>query len=244
MSHPTPQSQSGAIAPKSAVRDMFQQIVPRYDLMNHVMTFGMDFRWRALVASIAANRAVRPARTALDVACGTGDIAFAMRRAGIPQVTGLDYTPGMIERARQRALHDPAGPTFMVGDAMQMPFADNRFDAVAISFGLRNLPDYQAAVQEMARVCAPGGKVICLEMTPFRQPILKPLFTLYFEQIVPIIGLVVSGNYRAYKYLPTSTRAFPQADELADMYRAAGLTDVHYTLHGFGAVAMHVGTKF
>lgn len=236
-------SQRGAISSKSDVRTMFDRIVPRYDLMNHVMTFGMDFRWRKMMAKQAAELDERKSERVLDVATGTGDVAFDIRKAGVPEVVGLDVTPGMIDAAKKKAGKRPDGMTFMVGDGMNLPFDDATFDACTISFGLRNMPDYAGSVAEMARVLKPGGRLVCLEMTPFRRPFLGPFFRLYFHQIVPIIGWLLTRDYQAYRYLPESVRAFPHADALAEIFRDAGLEDVKYQLLGFGAVAMHVGTK-
>jgi demethylmenaquinone methyltransferase/2-methoxy-6-polyprenyl-1,4-benzoquinol methylase len=235
--------QKGAISGKDDVRTMFDRIVPKYDLMNHVMTGGMDFRWRKMLAKQAYELDERKSKRVLDVATGTGDVAFEIRKAGVSEVVGLDVSTGMIEEARRKATARGDGLTFVVGDGMNLPFEDGSFDAVTISFGLRNMPDYVESVREMARVLKPGGKLVCLEMTPFRRPFLGPLFKLYFEQIVPIIGWIVSRDYKAYKYLPDSVRAFPPADALVDIFHAAGLENVKYQLLGFGTVAMHSGVK-
>lgn len=235
--------QSGAIASKADVRSMFDKIVPRYDLMNHIMTGGLDIHWRKLVARQAANLDDRKSERVLDVATGTGDLAFAIQDAGVDEVVGLDYSPEMIAKAREKAQKHPDGVTFLVGDAMHLPFDDASFDACTISFGLRNLEDYTGAVREMTRILKPGGRFICLEMTPFRRPILGPLFRFYFETIVPVIGGILSGNLKAYKYLPHSVRSFPSADHLAEICHVAGLEDVRYQVLGFGAIAIHSGTK-
>lgn len=236
-------SQSGAIASGSEIRRLFDNISRRYDLMNHVMTGGMDIHWRKMVAKLAATLDGRSSQRVIDVATGTGDLAFALQDAGVPEVVGLDFSAEMIAKATQKASKRPAGVEFMVGDGMHLPFGDATFDACTISFGLRNMEDYTAAIREMARVLKPGGKFVCLEMTPFRRPFLGPLFTFYFEVVVPVIGGVLSGHLRAYKYLPRSVRSFPSADGLADMCRIAGLGNVQYQLLGFGAVAIHSGTK-
>lgn len=241
---PSQPSQSGAISKQDDVQQMFDSIVPRYDLMNHIMTFGMDFRWRKMMAKHA--RTLQNGELSdfvVDVACGTGDVAFEMERAGVPLVTGLDYSSGMIAEAKRKAEKRKSEVNFIEGDAMHMPFEDEKASAATISFGMRNLPDYTAGVREMARIVKPGGKVICLEATPYHRPILKIPFNVYFNHVLPIIGKVVSGEYEAYKYLPDSVKHFPNPDELADTFREAGLVDVKYNLLGFGSVALHIGVK-
>lgn len=238
------QSQSGAISSKDDVQQMFDSIVPRYDLMNHVMTVGMDFRWRRMVANQAAKmQNGEKSDFVVDVACGTGDVSFELERVGVPLVTGLDYSSGMIAEAKRKAKKRGSEVNFLEGDGMAMPFKDEVASAATISFGMRNLPDYAAGVKEMARIVKPGGKVICLEMTPYHRPILKVPFEFYFGQVVPLIGKLICGEYEAYKYLPDSVKRFPNADELAETFREAGLVDVKYSLLGFGTVAMHVGVK-
>jgi demethylmenaquinone methyltransferase/2-methoxy-6-polyprenyl-1,4-benzoquinol methylase len=229
----------GAIEEWQTVRAMFDRIVPRYDLMNHLMTFGMDIRWRHMIA----NRAAAMGNKALDVACGTGDVALDIRAAGTRKVIGLDFSPVMIEAADAKARQRGSDVDFLVGDAMSLPFADDTFDACTVSFGLRNMPDYTAAIAEMTRVLRPGGKFICLEMTPYRKPVLGRLFSFYFEQIMPLVGGILTGDITAYRYLPKSVAAFPTSTQLIMLMRAAGLTNTHVTTLGFGTVAIHTGVK-
>ncbi|MGC4191343.1 MAG: class I SAM-dependent methyltransferase [Thermomicrobiales bacterium] len=234
----------GAIAAPESVRTMFDRIVPRYDLMNHIMTFGMDIPWRDLVARKAASVDGRGSAHVLDVATGTGDVAFAIRKAGALRVTGLDFSPEMIAAARAKlAKSDVDGVTFVEGDAMALPFPDGTFDATTVSFGLRNMPDYGAAVAEMGRVLRRGGRFLCLEMTPLQNPVLKVPFQAYFERVVPVVGGALSGDRAAYAYLPKSVAAFPPAPELARIMGEAGLVDVQWIGLGFGTVALHIGTK-
>lgn len=234
-----PQRTPGAIEDWQTVRTMFDSIVPRYDLMNHLMTFGMDIRWRHMIAK----RAAAMGNTVLDVACGTGDVALDIHAAGAREVIGLDFSPVMIEAATAKARARNSDVDFLVGDAMALPFTDNTFDACTVSFGLRNMPDYTAAIAEMTRVLRPGGKFICLEMTPFRKPVLGRLFSFYFEQIMPLVGGVLTGDITAYRYLPKSVAAFPTSTQLVMLMRRAGLTNTHVTMLGFGTVAIHTGTK-
>jgi demethylmenaquinone methyltransferase/2-methoxy-6-polyprenyl-1,4-benzoquinol methylase len=239
---PETEQRRGAIQRASDVRRMFDRIVPRYDLVNRIMTGGRDVVWRKMVArQVAAIDTVQG--RVLDVATGTGDLAFAIQDAGIEQVVALDFSAGMIRAAVRKAQHHPSGVSFLVGDGMTLPFADNTFDACTISFGLRNMTDYKAGIREMTRILRPGGRFICLEMTPFQRPLLGPLFRMYFERVVPVVGGVLSGNLRAYRYLPRSVRAFPKAYDLAELMRSTGLDDVRYQLLGFGTVAIHSGSK-
>jgi len=240
--HPEATPGRGAIAQAADVRTMFDRIVPRYDLVNRIMTGGRDVAWRKMVAKqVAAVDAVQ--QHVIDVATGTGDLAFAIQDAGVKQVTGVDFSPEMINAAQRKLARHQPGVTFQVADGMDLPFSDGAFDACTISFGLRNMVDYEAAIREMTRVLRPGGRFICLEMTPFRRPLLGPLFRVYFERLVPVVGGVLSGNLRAYKYLPRSVRSFPRAHDLAELMRHTGLEDVRYQLLGFGTVAIHSGSK-
>jgi demethylmenaquinone methyltransferase/2-methoxy-6-polyprenyl-1,4-benzoquinol methylase len=230
---------SGAIKPDSAVAEMFGRIVRRYDLMNRLMTGGMDVRWRkkAVTAALGAGD-----ERALDVATGTGDLAIALANGGFREVVGIDFSSEMIAAAEAKR-HGRSDITFQVADAMALPFPDNHFDAVTVSFGLRNMKDYQAAITEMTRVVKPGGRWICLELTPYRTPVLGSLFNWYFTRVVPRVGGWLSGDAEAYRYLPTSVAAFPDAKTLLDLMRAAGLVAVEYELLGMGTVALHVGIK-
>lgn len=230
---------AGAIADPAVVRSMFDRIVPRYDLMNHLMTFGMDLRWRKLIARRAAAMGDR----VLDVATGTGDVALDIRTAGASAVVGLDFSPEMIAAAQAKARDRQADVDFLIGNAMALPFPDGSFDACTVSFGLRNMPDYQAAIAEMTRVLRPGGRFICLEMTPYRTPVLGRLFSLYFERIVPLVGGLLSGDVTAYRYLPKSVANFPASTQLVMIMRRAGLTNTHVTMLGGGTVAIHTGVK-
>ena len=229
----------GAIQSGDKVRQMFNRIVPRYDLMNRVMTGGRDVAWR----NIVARQAAASGDDVLDIATGTGDLAFAIRQAGARHVTGTDFSEEMIEAAKRKAPKHGRDVTFRIADALNLPFEDGSFDACTVSFGLRNMTDYDAALREMYRVLRPGGTAIVLEMTPFRRPILGPPFRFYFGKVVPVVGGVLSGSMTAYRYLPSSVDAFPAAHELADMMQEAGFEDVKYQLLGFGTVAIHSGER-
>lgn len=232
-------SRAGALRDERDVRVMFGRIVPRYDVMNRVMTAGQDASWRRLAAKVAVEDG---AAHSLDVATGTGDLAMDLLRAGSGVVVGLDFVPEMIEAARRKS-HDDPRVSFMVGDAMRLPFESESFDACTVSFGLRNMADYQDAIAEMSRVLKQGGRLVCLELTPYRKPLLGRMFGWYFSTIVPLIGGILSGDREAYAYLPASVEGFPDANALAGMMANAGLSGVRWKLLGGGTVALHVGTK-
>lgn len=230
---------TGALESPSTVRAMFDRIAPRYDLMNRLMTAGRDRAWRDLTARAAVGQG---ADLVLDVATGTGDLALALRRAGAVRVIGIDFSEEMIRTAVSKCAGD-AQVSFRQADAMDLPFPNDHFDACTIGFGLRNLPDYQAGLCEMARVIRPGGRLAVLEITPYTNRFLARPFGFYFGTVVPLIGGVVAGDCNAYRYLPRSAAAFPEARELAEMMLAAGLRPVRWRRLGGGTVALHLGIK-
>ncbi len=228
----------------SRIEAMFGGIAPRYDLMNRIMTVGLDGRWRRMAARQAAlGRGDR----ALDACCGTGDLAFSLC-AACPdcEVTGLDFTPAMIARAREKAAARerrglPSVRAFVAGDLLALPFADGEFAAVTVGWGVRNVRDVPRAFREMARVTRPGGRVVCLESTQPPEGAGKRFHEVWMGRVVPLLGRLVTGDPSAYSYLPASVAAFPRADELAAVMAGAGLTHVRHRRLGFGAVALHVG---
>jgi demethylmenaquinone methyltransferase / 2-methoxy-6-polyprenyl-1,4-benzoquinol methylase len=224
---------------------MFDRIVPRYDLMNRLMTGGRDATWRRLAVREALRGRNRAEIRVLDVATGTGDLAIALRDAGADDVIGLDFSAPMLEEAVRKEAKAPGVRriTWVEGDAMSLPFPNQSFDAVTVAFGLRNMPSYPAALREMSRVLRPGGTLACLETTPLHAPALRRVFGWYFTRVVPIVGGLLSGDADAYRYLPASAAAFPDADALGRMMLAAGFRTVRYLRLGLGTVALHVATK-
>lgn len=224
---------------------MFDRIVPRYDLMNRLMTGGRDAYWRRLAVREALRDRDRANVRVLDVATGTGDLALALRDAGTGDVVGLDFSASMLDEAirKEAATAGDRRITWVEGDAMSLPFPDRSFDAVTVAFGLRNMPSYPAALREMSRVMRPGGTLACLETTPLHAPALRRMFDWYFARVVPIVGGLLSGDADAYRYLPASAAAFPDADALGRMMLAAGFTKVRYLRLGLGTVALHVAAK-
>jgi demethylmenaquinone methyltransferase / 2-methoxy-6-polyprenyl-1,4-benzoquinol methylase len=223
--------ESGRLAP-DAVRGMFDRIAPVYDVMNRVMTAGLDRRWRKL----AVAEVVWQGDRVLDACCGTGDLAVEAERRG-GRVVGLDFSERMLERARRKS----GAIEWVQGDALALPFGDGEFDAATVGFGVRNLADLDAGLRELARVLRPGGKLAVLEITRPRG-ILRPFFRLWFDGVVPVLGRVLPGG-EAYTYLPASVRRFPGPDDLSSLLAAAGFEDVRYRMLGGGIVALHVGSR-
>lgn len=222
---------TGVLAP-AEVRAMFDRISPVYDAMNRAMTAGLDRSWRR----IAAEAVVRPGDAVLDACCGTGDLALAAERAG-GKVTGLDFSPEMLVRARRKS----TSVEWVEGDVTGLPFANGSFDAVTVGFGIRNVPDLDAGLAELARVLRPGGRLACLEITR-PDGALRPFFRLWFDGLVPLAGKILPGG-RAYTYLPASVRRFPGPGDLALALRGAGFQEVVWRLLGGGIVALHLGRK-
>lgn len=225
--------------PPGEVQRMFDRIAGPYDTMNRVMTAGLDRRWRELAAQATG---LGHGASALDACCGTGDLTLALAqvvgRGG--QVTGLDFSPQMLERARRKPVEaDAAEISWVQGDATAMPFPDNSFAAVTIGFGLRNLPDPEEGLRELARVVRPGGTVVVLEITQPPSGPLKPFYGIWFNRVVPALGRMLDSS--AYSYLPASVRRFPPPDELGRMFWRAGMRDVRYRLLASGIVALHTG---
>jgi demethylmenaquinone methyltransferase/2-methoxy-6-polyprenyl-1,4-benzoquinol methylase len=218
------------------VREMFDRITPAYDRMNRLMSAGMDGRWRARAVRCAG---LAPGASAVDVCCGTGDLAIELLDAvsSRGRVVGLDFSERMLEAARAKSLQ----VEWIRGDALDLPFGNGEFDAATVGFGVRNLPDIERGFREMARVVRGGGRVVCLELTePPR--LVAPFARIWTDRAVPLLGRLVARETDAYRYLPASVHRFPPAAELAAIMRAAGLERVQYRRLSGGAVALHVGT--
>lgn len=221
----------------AAAQEMFGRIARRYDLMNRLMTFGRDGGWRR---HVVAQAGLRPGDRLLDLGAGTGDIGFeALRQAGRLTVVSADLTLPMMQVGRAR----PGGDrVFWCGaDALRLPFPDAVFDAVTSGYLLRNVSDPLAAFREQARVVRPGGRVVCLDTTPPRRNLLRPLVMAHLRWGIPLLARLVTGDAAAYAYLADSTERFKQPEELAAIMRAAGLDDVRYRRFMFGTMAVHAG---
>jgi demethylmenaquinone methyltransferase/2-methoxy-6-polyprenyl-1,4-benzoquinol methylase len=230
------------------VQAMFDRIAGVYDLLNSAMTAGLHHRWRERAVDVAR---LRPGARVLDVATGTGDLALEAARRVAPggEVVGSDFSGGMLVRARAKAERGVAGGAvpagvqlrFEQGDALQLPYADDSFDAATAGFGVRNFSDLGRGLAEMARVVRPGGRVMVLEFTTPTRPPLSWFYRLWFDRVVPVLGRF-SADPDAYAYLPESVKRFPGPSALAAKMECAGLGEIGWLLTAGGIVAIHSGT--
>jgi demethylmenaquinone methyltransferase / 2-methoxy-6-polyprenyl-1,4-benzoquinol methylase len=224
------------------VNRMFDRVAGRYDALNSVMTAGLHHRWRERAAD---RTEVGPGDAALDVCCGTGDLALELAKRVTPggHVVGCDFSEPMLDLAREKAAaRGRAGVRFEWADALELPYDAERFDAVTVGFGVRNLADLDRGLRELARVLKPGGRAVILEITTPTRPPLSLFYSLWFDRIVPLLG-ALSSNPEAYSYLPESVRSFPSPLGLAAKMDAAGFQRVRYTVLAGGIIAIHSGVR-
>ncbi|MFN0057930.1 MAG: bifunctional demethylmenaquinone methyltransferase/2-methoxy-6-polyprenyl-1,4-benzoquinol methylase UbiE [Planctomycetota bacterium] len=227
------------------IRRLFDGVAPRYDFLNHLLSFQLDRAWRRrAVAALALARD----GCYLDACCGTGDLAFAVRRRvqalGGGRVVASDFSLNMLEIAHAKNRADARSPAaaLLAGDTLRLPFAAQTFDGVTVGFGIRNVEHLAAALTELRRVLKPGGRLVLLEFTRVTQPVLKQLFDFYCQRVLPRIGNWLSGSReRAYSYLQESIARWPAGDVLAVELRSCGFRDVRWRRLLPGNVALHVG---
>lgn len=222
------------------VQQMFGRIVPRYDLLNRLISLGMDGRWRRMAAAAA-----QPAGAlALDVGTGSGDMALELHRQGAARVVAVDFSAEMLAAAHSKADTSGSAPlSWALANALRLPFRDSTFDCVTSAFLLRNLPDLRAGLAEMVRVLKPGGRLLCLDMTRPPPGLFGGLYRLYFDRLVPPLAGLISGDPGAYRYLPNSLEGFPDASELTVLLINIGLREVRVRLLGGGTVALHTARR-
>lgn len=222
------------------VEEMFDRISQRYDLLNTIMSGGRHQLWKDIAAQAAAKDLKG---TALDVATGTGDIAFSLaKQPNITKVTGIDFSNEMLRIAEKKASNHPQTIEFTRADALSLPFSDNSFICATTGFSLRNVTDIRKCLSEMTRVVKPGGRIAILEFTPLLGTGFFPkLFNIYFHQLVPMIGQLVARDKAAYTYLPDSVERFITAIELKNLMLDCGLANVNFRHFGLKTVALHTG---
>jgi demethylmenaquinone methyltransferase/2-methoxy-6-polyprenyl-1,4-benzoquinol methylase len=226
------------------VKETFNSIAGRYDLMNSLMSLGMDKRWRRFaVKRVGAKHGMH----ILDVCCGTGQLSMELSKVvgSEGNVTGIDFSQNMLEIAKNMLMQssNPDNIRFVQGNAMELPFPDQFFDGVTVGWGLRNLPDLRQGIREMVRVVKPGCKVVSLDMAKPSFPVFKQVYWLYFERLVPLLGKIWAKKASAYQYLHDSAREFPAQDELARIFTECGLIDSYFDNLAGGVVAVVTGTK-
>jgi demethylmenaquinone methyltransferase/2-methoxy-6-polyprenyl-1,4-benzoquinol methylase len=229
---------------------MFTQIAPRYDLLNHLLSFQMDRVWRARVASCLRPILEGKSPLVLDLCCGTGDLGIALAERFTPQVIGADFALPMLARAKEKSetlrgknLVQLRRPKFVGADALRLPFADSTFDLVTTAFGFRNLANYESGLREIRRVLKPGATLAILEFTEPPDGLFGNLYRWYFRSVLPRIGGWLSGDPTAYTYLPKSVLRFFRPPELAALMSSAGFDSVTYNAWTFGTVALHTAVR-
>ena len=238
-----PSGESTETAAAEHVREIFNSIAPSYDLLNHLLSMGLDRRWWARSARSFRSILARPEARVLDICCGTGDMTAALlaqRPANGEPVTGLDFSAEMLGRARIK--YADANALWVEGDAMHLPYPDNSFDLVTSAFGFRNLTNYAEGLTEIHRVLKPGGRIGILECN---QPdgLSGALYNLYFKHILPIVGGMISGDRAAYRYLPASVERFPRSPRMLALMAEAGFADCAWDGYLLRAAGLYRGTK-
>jgi len=228
------------MAKKKFIVNLFNDIAPSYDKLNHILSLNIDKSWRKR----AVKRIVsQQPKEVLDIACGTGDFAIAIAKAGVPKVTGVDISEGMLEIGRKKAQETGLNIEMHLDDSESLSLADQSIDAISVAFGVRNFEHLQVGLNEMFRVLRPGGMLCILELSVPQNPILLWGYKLYFLHLLPFLGGLVSGNKDAYKYLPVSVLNFPKPDAFCEMIRNAGFQQVEAHAFTFGLCRMYIGRK-
>jgi len=225
------------------VRGMFGRIAGRYDLLNHVLSFNLDKRWRKRTVERVAPILARPDARILDLCCGTGDVFLALEaRAGRPML-GSDFCHPMLVEANRKVKAGGFRTPLFEADALTLPLADASLDLITVAFGFRNLANYEKGMLEMLRVLKPGGVAAVLEFSQPSNPVFRSVYGFFSTQVLPRVGGMVSGSQDAYSYLPESIGKFPGADDLAVQMRRVGFSRVEFERMTGGAVALHLATK-
>lgn len=230
-----------------AVREMFTSIAPRYDLLNHVLSLNVDRMWWKRTARTFRHVLADSDARVLDLCCGTGDMTFALRRQGgksSARIMGADFSHAMLQRASTKSTRASEGmsPQWIEADALNLPFPSGHFNLVTSAFGFRNLADYDAGLREIARVLRPDGECGILD---FGEPsgLMGALYRVYFKQVLPRVGTLISGVSGPYSYLPASVERFPPPEEMLERMKTAGFREVSWTPYTFGIAGLYRGKK-
>ena len=234
----TPQGTATEAEASGWVRQMFGAIAPRYDLLNHLLSFNLDRGWRRRTVDRLRPILERPESRVLDLCCGTGDLTLELARGGCAQVWGSDFCHPMLQRASEKGV-----PRLFEGDALRLPVADSSFDLITAAFGFRNFANYRDGLVELLRVLRPGGTLAILEFSTPPNALVRLGYAFYSSRILPFLGGLISGSRSAYEYLPESVRKFPGAEDLAQEMRSLGYETVHFERLTLGIVALHIGIK-
>jgi demethylmenaquinone methyltransferase / 2-methoxy-6-polyprenyl-1,4-benzoquinol methylase len=241
-----PEGASDQASAARAVRDMFTSIAPRYDLLNHVLSCNVDRHWWHRTARTFRHILTRPGARILDLCCGTGDMAFALRRAAAkssPQIVGADFSHAMLERAAVKSNpQTETAPRWIEADALNLPFPNASFDLVTSAFGFRNLSNYDAGLREIYRVLGAGGQCGILDFGDPRGPI-GSMYRFYFKQVLPRVGTLISGARGPYAYLPASVERFPEPEEMLARMKEVGFVEASWTPYTFGIAGLYRGKK-
>ena len=244
-----PEGARDAHSAAHAVREMFTSIAPRYDLLNHVLSFNVDRLWWRRTARTFQDILAQPNARVLDLCCGTGDMTFALRRqaGNSAQILGADFSHAMLQRALQKSRRSSqnarqSAPAWIEADALTLPFPDAHFDLVTSAFGFRNLANYEEGLAELHRILRPGGQLGILECN---QPegLTGAFYNLYFKTILPNLGGLISGKPAAYSYLPASVERFPRPPRMIQLIKNAGFTNATWTSFTFGIAGLYHATK-
>jgi len=225
------------------VREMFAGIAPRYDFLNHLLSLNRDRVWRRRTARALAPRLAQPGSRALDLCCGTADLALELARVSRGTVVGSDFVHGMLTRAQEKVGWAKVCLPLVEADALNLPFADESFDVVTAAFGFRNLANYQRGLEEIRRVLKRGGEVAILEFALPQRGLFARFYRFYFHRVLPWLGGAISGSRAAYNYLPASVEKFPDCDGFVRWMESAGFRNVRYQLWTGGTVALYLGEK-
>jgi len=225
------------------VRRMFDGVAPRYDLLNHLLSFNADRYWRWRTVRELQPFLAKPGSRIVDLCCGSGDLMLAMQKAACDSVLGSDFSHQMLLAAKTKIAHSEVTSKVFEADALRLPLADGSCDVLTSAFGFRNLANYRRGLDELIRALKPGGVAAILEFTTPPNVIFRTLYNAYSRWVLPRIGGLISGSPDAYKYLPDSVRKFPDAPSLARQFEAAGFAKVRFQYLTFGVVALHIGHK-